>query len=399
VGKANSLKNRVSSYFQSPSKLLPKTKLLVKNISSLDFILVQSEIEALLLEANLIKKYKPKYNISLKDGGSYPLIKITVKEDFPRITSTRKLEKDGSLYFGPYPDAKSVRYVLKLIRRIFTYCSCKSHPSSCLYHHLGLCPLPVHKIDKIAYRKIVKNIVLFLEGKKEKIVNNFVKEMDKASKNEDFEKAGYLKKQIENITYLTQKNISSSAYEENPNLLSDLRLKELTNLQKVLGLNKIPERLECYDISNLQGSNATGSMVVITDGFIDKSQYRRFKIKTKNSPDDYEMLREVLTRRFNNDWTHPDLLIIDGGPGQLSAAMEILKVNHLQITCIGLAKKFEEIYYQNKDKTDKLVLAKDSPALQILMRLRDESHRFAKSYHLKLRSKWLNTKSSLRKTL
>lgn len=389
MGKAKSLKNRVASYFQNPGGLLPKTKLLVKNIFSLDYILVQSELEALLLEANLIKKYRPKYNVSLKDSGSYPLIKITVNEDYPRVFSTRKIEKDKALYFGPYPDAKSLKYLLRLIRKIFAFCSCKTHPRSCLYHHLGLCPLPVHKIKKRQYKKIIKNIILFLEGKKGRTVEGLQIEMKKSIKNLEFEKSAKLKNQIENIRYFTQKNISPSVYEENPNLLNDLRERELLELQKVLGLKNRLKRLECYDISNLQGSNATGSMAVITNGFLDKSQYRRFKIKSKFTPDDYEMLREVLTRRFKNNWPLPDLLIIDGGAGQLSVLIEVLRKNNLQIPALGLAKKIEEIYFQNGEKVSRLILRTDSPALQILTRLRDEAHRFAKSYHLKLRSNFL----------
>lgn len=356
----------------------------MENIAGISHIVVQTELEALLLEANLIKKYQPKYNVELKDGKSYPLIKITLKEDYPRVILARREEADGSRYFGPYPDTKTLRFLLRRIRFLFPFCSCRNHPRSCLYHHLNLCPLPEHEMNKEEYQKTIKKIVLFLDGKKTLVVKNLQKDMERAARNLDFEKAAGIKKQLERIETFTKSPVSPENYEENPDLLKDRRQKELDALSEILHLHAYLKRIECYDISNLSGKEATASLVVLTDGEIDKSQYRRFKIRTKNQPDDYAMLKEVFFRRFKHrEWEMPDLMVVDGGRGQLNILLEVQQSLKLQIPSIGLAKKYEEIH----TPVSIIRLPADNPSLLILKKIRDESHRFAKKYHHLLRSK------------
>lgn len=383
IGKAKNLKSRVSSYFQNSENLLPKTKILISLVLKIDYIKVQSELEALLLEANLIKKYNPKYNVDLKDGKSYPYLEITLGEDFPRVFISRKTGNSKSKYFGPYPDAKTLKLILKYVRKIFPFCSCKSHPSSCLYHHLGLCPLPIHKIDKKSYRKIIKKIITFLQGKKNILVKDLKKEMDSCSQEQNYEQASIIKNQLLKIEELGNLKISPLSYLENPNLLSDIIREELTDLKNVLSLKTLPKRIECYDISNTSGTLATGSMVVFKNGEADKKEYRRFKIKNSQTPNDLLMLSEVFERRFNNNWPLPDLIIVDGGKTQLTVLERLQERHKLKIPSISLAKKFEEIYV----KQEKIILPASSPALFLLQKIRDEAHRFARSYHLYLRSK------------
>lgn len=385
IGKSKNLKNRVSSYFKTPLKLGPKTSILVNQIKDISFIKVESEIEALLLEASLIKKHQPKYNIDLKDGKSYPYIKITKKEEFPRVILSRQMLKDGSLYFGPFPDSGKVRFILRWLRKIIPYCSCKNHPKSCLYYHLGLCPHPSYETDKIGYQKNIRKIIDFLSGRKSKIIKDLNKEMNQYSKTLDFEKAAKVKKQIETIEFITSQRVLSQEYIENPNLIEDKRNEELFDLQKVLNLRVKPEIIECYDISNTSGKEATGSLVTFLNGEPEKSKYKKFKIKTINTPDDYAMLKEVFVRRFNNNWPLPDLFVVDGGKGQFEILQNILNKRNLKIPVIGLAKRFEEIYSQKDGKLQVTSLSLSLPSIKLLQRLRDEAHRFAKFYHIKLR--------------
>ncbi|MBI2334852.1 excinuclease ABC subunit UvrC [Candidatus Daviesbacteria bacterium] len=376
VGKAIDLKSRVSS---------PRSW----HWDSVETIVVESELEALILEANLIKKYVPKFNVRLTDDKDYLYIKIT-KEYFPRILTARKQGLKNSLkYFGPFPSSRTVRETLKSLRKVFPWCSnlqsrfvglipnrdWKMRP--CFYYHLELCPgACTGLISQPDYKKIIKNFIKFLSGKKEKLIKDLTKEMLFFAKNQKFEEAAKIKKTLDGISYLTQSQ-RASLYLENPNFLEEEKKLALKELQKVLSLKKIPARIEGYDISNIQGKEATGSMVVLTSGDIDKSQYRKFKIKIENKPNDVAMMKEMLERRLKNDWPMPDLIMVDGGRGQARAIKS-------KIPIFGLAKRLEWLY----PPEGKIVkLPKRSLALKLLQKLRDEAHRFAITYHRKLRDR------------
>lgn len=394
VGKAINLKNRVRSYFQKFESLGAKTQALVSNIVYIDTIQVESEIEALLLEAELIKLYKPRYNIELKDDKSPIYIKITTNEEIPRISTVRRESLPEVTYFGPYPSAATAKQVLRMIRKIFPYRSCQQLPNKpCLYFHLKLCDAPcVQQISTKDYRQVIKHITLFLQGKKKQLVKELEKELTQASEELRFEEAAKIKKQLDAIQYVTQSFKKPDVYIENPNLLEDQRHNVLLELREYLEPHlptiAVPSRIECYDISNFQGTNAVGAMTVATDGAINKREYRKFKIKTKTTPDDYEMHKEVLRRRLGHqEWDLPDLIVVDGGKGQLSGALEVIAESGLAIPAIGIAKKMEELVIKTETGFQSLQLPRNSKALQLIQQLRDEAHRFGITYHRLLRSK------------
>jgi len=390
VGKSVNLKSRVKSYFQPDSQLGPKTTLMVKEIRKIDYISVDSEIEALLLEASLIKKCQPKYNIIWKDDKSPLYIKITVGDKIPIVTTARREKETREvLLFGPFPRSSVARGVLKTLRRIFPYCQHKKIQKSCLWVHLGLCPDP-YRGDLRAYKNNIKNIIMILRGQNKKVITRLEREMKILSKREDFENAAKVKRQIEEIQYLTQTYHEPKEYLEKPSLYQDLVEQRLKDLSQILNLDKIPRKIEAIDISNIMGREASGSLIVFKDGERDRSQYRRFKIRRKKTPDDVAMIKEVLSRRLRNKWPLPDLFVIDGGLGQLNAALTILDEFGLKIPTIALAKREEEIYIPSNKKT--LQLKKDSLALQLIQEVRDEAHRFALSYHRKLRERAFLTK-------
>ena len=332
VGKAVDLRTRVSSYFSGKSDNI-KTEDMVENIASLETIKVLSEIEALILEANLIKKYLPPYNIKLTDDKDYLYIKITGGH-YPKIITARKNElSDAKKYFGPFPSSRVVRDTLKKLRRIFPWCNgtgnrakgiMKSRP--CFYYHLGLCPgACVGKISRQDYNKIINRFSRFMEGKTDTLLHELKREMGKYSQKTMYEQAQTIKKTIDGLQYLMQ-STSIKGYLENPNFLEEQNKFSLESLQNDLGLNKISERIECFDISNISGKNATGSMVVLTAGELDKSQYRKFKIQLAGKPNDVAMMREIIRRRFKHqEWPMPDLIIVDGGRGQANVVNDELR--------------------------------------------------------------------------
>ncbi len=421
VGKAKDLKSRVSSYFTGLSQLGPKTHALVEQIDKIRIIVVESEIESLLLEAFYIKKYRPRYNIRLTDDKSYPLIKITLKEDYPAVIFAHKMDDPKATYFGPFPSSGSVKLVLRTLRRAFPYQSVLNHPKrTCLYNHLGLCPCPpVNNSEELKkeYRKNIKNIIKVLEGKSQIVLKELKREMEEKSKQEKFEEASILKMKINALRIITEPTIKPFEYDINPNLRIDIRKRELDGLRDSLmasGLTVNPLiRIECYDISNIQGTNATGSLVVLTEGEIDKSQYRKFKIKQDGKPNDFAMMAEMLERRLKHaEWPIPDLLIIDGGKGQLSSVLEAMEKVNVHFPVVGLAKREETIviptiqsffneshvqevtpslsrhlYGKNEDNFREISLSKNSASLHLIQRIRNEAHRFAITYHRKLRSK------------
>lgn len=393
MGKAKNLKNRVSSYFSKSVSLGEKTKFLVSKIEKIQIIKVTSEIESLLLEANLIKKYIPPFNVRFTDGKGYPFIRITAKNEFPAVCVARKTDDPNSLYFGPYPNVGAMRLVLKTIRNLFPFQSAVNHgKQKCLYYHLGLCPCASASNAQEAkriYKKTIRYICTFLEGNVKKVVHDLEIERALLSEKELYEEANDIQKKIDAIRLVTNPVTPAFDYVTNPNLSYDLRKKELDSLKNVLIAANVSvsdlHRIECYDISNTSGTNATGSMIVFTNGEKNSAAYRRFKIKKTKGPNDFAMMEEVLTRRLRHtEWSFPDLLIVDGGKGQITSALKVLNELHLLIPLVGLAKREETIITSNFTE---IKLPHDSEALQLMIRIRNEAHRFAITYHRKLRSK------------
>ncbi|MEK7581214.1 MAG: excinuclease ABC subunit UvrC [Patescibacteria group bacterium] len=385
VGKSVSIKKRVASYF-AKADLGPKTNKLVKQIDHVEYIKVFSEFEALLLESDLIRTYKPFYNIQAKDDKSPLYIKIT-KGEIPRVETTRKQNAQRGDYLkGPFPSALNTRDVLRVIRRIFPYCHHKNAKNPCLYVHLGLCPYPYSDTNtRQKYQVTIAKIKKLLSGKSKELMRQLKKEMQQLSGEQKYEEAQKIKRQIEKLDYITTSYRPPREFLERPTLVDDLQAKKLESLKNELNLPKVPKRIECYDISNISGKHSTGSMVVFTNGKSEKGEYRRFKIKFLNTPNDFEMIKQVLTRRFKNNWPDADLIIIDGGLGQLSSANEAAVKFNKRMPIVGLAKKLEEIYTTDSKKP--ISLPKESPARQLAQAIRDEAHRFAITYHRKLRSK------------
>lgn len=384
VGKAIDLYHRVSSYFHA-SNHDSKTEALVEQIAGIETIIVESELEALILEANLIKKYLPQFNIKLMDDKDYLYIAVT-RDEFPKVITARKKDLTGiKKYWGPFPSSRTVRDTLKSLRRVFPWCVSPRgdwRGKPCFYYHLGLCPGPcAGVISKIDYNKIINRFAKFMDGKKEQLIKDLTLEMRHESEKQNFEAAARIKKVVEGTLYLTQIN-RTKLYLENPNFLQNERQLALEGLKKDLGLDKLPERIEGYDISNIQGKEATGSMVVLTHGEIDKSQYRKFKIWISGKPNDVGMHREMIRRRLKHpEWEMPDLIIVDGGRGQVRAVQfEILNFK-FEIPIFGLAKKREWLY---PPEGEVIKLSKRSLSLKLLQKLRDEAHRFAISFHRKL---------------
>ncbi|MFA5088185.1 MAG: excinuclease ABC subunit UvrC [Candidatus Omnitrophota bacterium] len=389
VGKAISLRRRVRSYFRK-AKTFSKTDLLVAQINDVDFLPTSSEAEALILEASLIKKYLPKYNIDLRDDKSYPYLEIT-PEKFPRIFMVRPsgraeefLARRGSgrkeaKYYGPYVNPKLIREALTIIRRIFPFRTCDPFPKkACLDYHLGLCDAPcIGNIPVKDYAKLIRNVVLILEGRKDKLYKNLQKEMESLARTRKFEQAAKVRDQIQAIGALYSGTQNVNYY------------KETEQLQRLLSLPKRPERIEAFDVSNMMGQQAVGSMVSFLNGKPDKQNYRRFRIRDVSGIDDFKMIAEIVRRRYQRLLKEraflPDLIVIDGGKGQLSAAQEELEKMKADIAIISLAKRQEEIF--SPRKRGPVILPKDSLGLKLLQRVRDEAHRFAVSYHRLLRMK------------
>ncbi|MTK63325.1 MAG: excinuclease ABC subunit UvrC [Methanobacterium sp.] len=496
VGKAKSLKKRVKSYFRSD--LDPKTRALMNQFHHLEYIVTDTEKEALILESNLIKKHMPRYNIRLKDDKRYPYIRVT-NEKFPRVIITRRVLDDGSYYYGPFTEATTLRRLVKFIKALFKVRDCKNMDGPCLNYQIDLCRAPCdNKISEAEYKKMVDNVSMFFEGKYDEIMDALKDEMMEAAENHEFEKAAVLRDQINSVEDVLEKQkmeftgdldqdvIASASDEElacvavfsvrNGKIIGredflmggaensseekivtaflkqyymgprhvpskiilhkdveDRKLIEewlsekreakvdievpfegiefrlarmvsknaqillnhqkevkgaLVDLKKYLGIAKIPKRIEAYDISNISGQNAVGSMVVFENGTPKKSAYRRYKIETEG-PDDYAMMKEMLTRRFtsliNNQDSEPDLVLVDGGKGQLNIALEVFNSLNITYPVIGLAKEFEHVFIPQTPSP--LILPRNSEALLLLQRIRDEAHRFAITYHKKLRSK------------
>ena len=408
IGKAKNLKNRVKSYFAKTAELTPAKQQMVSKIKKIQFTIVGNETEALLLERNLINKFQPPYNIDLKDDKSWLYVKMT-KEDFPKVILTRKFkvekENTGGQYFGPYTSGGSVRQTMRMLKRIFPFYTAEgpvrrgsskapsvggpminlaNNPRS--RFHLGRY-LNQPLTDKKEWLRNIALIKKFLKGHNKTIKEVLLKKMVLSAKNKNFEQAARLRDQIKALEQVSAKQQVIKKNEVDEFYLNKVKknFNSLVQLQKILKLKTLPNRIECYDISNIQGNFAVGSMVVLTDGEIDKSQYRKFKIKTIKGANDPAMIAEVIKRRLKNNWPKPDLLLIDGGPTQLNAANKELAQTGLKLAIASLAKREEEIYLPNEAVP--IRLPKFSPTLQLLQKIRDEAHRFAIAYYRKLHSK------------
>lgn len=397
IGKASSIKKRVQSYFRDQPLLLPRIKKMVSQIKKIDFIVARSEIEALLLESDLIKKHQPKYNIEWKDDKNFLYIKIgkpvfqkinkkNKEEVYPGIYAVRKPEDDGAHYFGPFTDASAVRRTISFLRKIFPSRACKKFPKRpCLLYHINRCPGPcINKISQSEYKKIIHQAIAFLEGKQNNVLRDLKKEMKEAADKKEFEKAAKIRDRIFALEHIEKVMILKK---EKGNETALWQLVSLLNKYYPTLLYHPSFRIECYDVSNIQGSAGTGSMVVFIDGERVSDEYRRFAIKTVNKLDDVACMKEVLKRRFSHkdEWLLPDLIILDGGKAQLKAAKEAQKEARLDIPYIALVKGKEQIYLPKVIRP--ISLPPDSPAILLLRQIRDEAHRFAKQYHIKLRKK------------
>lgn len=379
IGKAKSLKKRVQSYFSRP--LDAKTQAMVSRVADIGYKLTPSESQARLLEAALVKDKQPQYNIDLKDDKSFPLLKIT-NEDFPVVSLCRRKKtaaNDTALYFGPYTDAGALRQTMKLIRRIFGFRSCRKMPQGpCLYYRLKLCPAPcIGKITSPEYRGVIKNIIMFLVSQYQELIRRLSSEMKKATAQKKFEDAARIRDQINALSSIRQERSYPAGFDAS---------EDLRNLLK---LDRPPERIEAFDISNISGKEAAGSMVSFFRGLPDKNNYRRFRIKTVKTADDYKSLGEVIRRRYfrllKEKLPLPDLALIDGGRSHLLTADKEIKKLGLQIPIASIAKDKENIY--TTGRRNPIRLKSDTPALNLIRKIRDEAHRFAISYHHVLRRK------------
>jgi excinuclease ABC subunit C len=516
VGKAINLRFRVSSYFKKDAGAgQPHTLHMIPKIKDLDYIITDNEVESLILENNLIKQLKPKYNVRLRDDKNYLFIKLNLKNEIPTIGYERQASDKAAKYLGPYTSAQAVRETLRMVRNIFPYCAnSKVGEKPCFYYHIRKCPgVCVGKVSLEEYRESFKKIIAFLEGRHTDVLKQLQGQMNYLSRHSQFEKAAKARDQIfalnrtmERQKVVSAKNVDQDVFsafknsatavnlfivrkgkliqreqfllentkevpqsealkaflsryyveasslpkeivlpekinseplekfffertgrklkvtvpsrgpkrklislgEENarqfleaqsdkPMLAEARLLSALKELRRILKLKNLPARIEAYDISNIQGQNPSGSMIVFGFGKPDRASYRKFRVKHLEGPNDYKMMKEVLERRFarslnlnsqgKEKWPLPDLILVDGGKGQLSVALSVLSKRSLDIPAVGLAKRLEEIFIAKQK--DPLVLPRNSIALYLLQRIRDEAHRFAKSYHKYLRSKSL----------
>ena len=509
VGKAVILKNRVRSYFRNLASHTPKVRAMVEKIADIETIVTSSEVEALILECNLIKKYRPRYNIMLKDDKTYPYLKVTVQEDYPRLYVTRRQLRDGAKYYGPYADAGAMHATVKLLRSMFPLRSCRTmNPDRpCLNYHIKRCLAPcAGLVTRAEYRNMIKSVCMVLDGRTAELERELKSRMQEAAEAYAFEEAARLRDQLQSVERLNeqQKAVTNNggdmdvigfgqdmtgiclqiffvrkgkllgrdnfflhddgdepvdvltafvkqyyneaafvpkeillpqlpeeeerqvmeswlsekaqrrvellrpqrgSKKELLQLASDNAVKLLVErlrkgslalkndveaaeeLQQALGMSKPLERMDCFDISHTQGTETVASMVVFRNGSISKKDYRKYKIvSAEGKPDDFKSMQEVVYRRYKDYEDLPSLVVIDGGKGQLSSALEVIRGLGLHdLPVVGLAKREEEIF--KPGQSESIMLDKDSAALHLIQRIRDEAHRFAITYHRKLRSK------------
>ena len=410
VGKAAVLKNRVRQYFQTSRGRDIKTEALVREIADVDWVTVDSEIDALFLEAELIRRYMPRYNILLRDDKAMSYIRIDYDSDYPTVSTTRRPLDDGARYFGPYSSTSTIRQALKLLRRVFPYATRQiaGQKRATLHYHLGLDPgLEEGRTSIEDYRANLRRLIAYIEGKRVTIIRELEQEMKSAAKIRDYETAAHKRNQLVSLQRLAQQVIFSD--KEFMDISKDYALGEMVDL---LGLEAFPKRIEGYDISHMQGTDVVASMVVFTNGVSDKAEYRKFKTKINHNNDFYNM-NETLARRLSDKnvkaWGKPSLVLIDGGKGQLDAAIKARdERGHQSLVFVGLAKREEQIViakgrsnvmlneqvlhklggFMTESEDFILVNVPHSTNLvKLLQRVRDESHRFAISYHSVLKSK------------
>lgn len=388
VGKAVKLRSRVQSYFRENATLESAKRAMVKEIVDLQIYTCESEIEALILESQLIKKYDTRYNILMRDDKSYAYVAWT-KEEFPRIFVTYKsyIDRHGKSleYVGPFINADAVRKTLRYLRKVFPYRSCKTLPKTpCIYYRINRCDAPcIGNIQSDEYRENLDNIILFLKGKKKDLIKKLEKDMQVAAESMEYEKAGRIRDELRSLQKVSL----------HKGVIEQSRIKKRSYLEALkasLVLDKLPLRIEGFDSSHFQGNNPVVSMVVFEKGLPQKSEYRKFKIKQPyEGGNDFQNLREALERRFSHtDWPVPDLILIDGGKGQLSTVLEVQKrapLPYQSVPIISLAKREEEVFVSGR--TEPVIIPRSSKALQLLQQVRDESHRFAVTYHRNLREK------------
>ena len=508
VGKAINLRNRVRSYVQQDVNRSVKVTAMMRRAWDVETIQTKTEMEALILEATLIKEHHPKYNIMLRDDKTYPYVKITVQEDFPRLFMTRRLERDGAKYFGPFTDVTAVHHVLRILRSYYPLRTCKSMKVErpCLQYHMHYCEGPcMNYVTVESYRRYIDDIVALFEGKQVQVIQEITSKMEQASEDLEFELAAkyrddllsiqkvqekqrmvtqrgdmdvlgmaidgpmvciqlffirsgrllgrenyfvqhegdspelvmteFIKQYYGGSTFIPKelllpmdsadrelfsewftsmkgqqvevsvpqrgykKDLIKMAEENAQNFLAERRRQwqytidkaggAVKKLAEVLDLPRLPERMECYDISHMQGAETVASMVVFEGGKPAKREYRRFKLKTvQGKPDDFASMAEIMERRYGNekDWPMPDLIIIDGGKGQLNAALPVIRAMGVtDVPVISLAKRIEEVFVEGESES--IILEHHTPELQLLQQIRDEAHRFAITYHRRLRGK------------
>ena len=399
IGKAKNLRSRASSYFHKTATDDRRICDWIGEVADVEFLAADSEVDALLMEARLVKDIQPKYNRDLKDDKSFPYLQITTGEDFPRVNFTRQPLDRGAKLYGPFPRAKSLRGAIQVLQRIFKFRTCSLDIEEddprwrwfrpCLLASINQCTAPCNlRIDRESYRRDIHRLQLFLDGKKDILLKEMEEEMRESSKAMQFEKAARLRDEIKAFGSLNLRgNLADHAQ---PEVFYVDPRKGLKGLKQILKLESIPRTIDGVDIAHLGGNEMVGSLVSFVDGLPFKPGYRRYQIKSVAGIDDFAAIREVVSRRIKGlqerDEPFPDIWLIDGGKGQLSsalAAFDSLKV--VPPTIIALAKREEEIYLQGK--SDPIVLSRRSFALRLLQYVRDEAHRFAQHYHHLLRKK------------
>lgn len=407
VGKAKNLRNRTSHYFTKTAFEDHRTSDLMPLVADVDFIEAQTEVDALLLEARLVKDIQPRFNIELKDGKSFPYLQIRIREEFPRVEFTRSPRRHGVKLYGPFTSAKGLRFAIQVLQRVFQFrtCSLDIHCEDprwrwfrpCILHSIRQCTAPCNlRVTKEDYRKQIRALGMVLEGKKEKLIAEMKQGMQEASGQLLFEKAARLRDEIHALENLglrgdVDRDVQPEVFALEPR-------KGSLGLRKKLGLPTVPRTIEGIDIAHLGGDETVASLVSFIDGLPFKPGYRRYRIRSVEGVDDFASIREVVTRRFRpstkrksnaeEEFIFPDILLIDGGKGQLNAALEAFSILGIEPPClISLAKKEEEVF--RPGESEPLKLSRHSAALRLLQYVRDEAHRFAQHYHHILRRKKL----------
>ena len=399
VGKAVNLRSRASSYFTQAAAQDRRTAELIPLIHSIEYVPVDSEVDALLLEARLIKDIQPRFNSELKDDKTFPYLEITTREDFPRVSFTREPQAQGTKLYGPFTNAKKLRGTIAVLQKIFRFrtCTLDIHEDDerwkwfrpCLLHHINQCTAPCNfSISKEEYRKDIRRLRMFLDGHKTTLLRSLKKEMQQSAKDLQFEQAARLRDEIQALESLDLRGDLEEHAQ--PEVFYIDPQKGIAGLKQIFKLPDVPRRIEGVDIAHLQGGETVASLVQFIDGLPFKHGYKRYKIRSVDQVDDYASMREVVHRRFRRlsqeGESFPDILLIDGGKGQLNAALQAMQALEIEPPfTISLAKREEEVFVPGESEPRRL--SKHSYGLRLLQYVRDEAHRFAQSYHHLLRKR------------